>query len=131
MSGDFEVSFYSVIRGFHVYKAIWTPTIGEELSTDREHGNPADQYAVAVQKSGTTVGHIPREISKTTWHFIGHDGEISCRVTGRRQRSILLEGGLEIPCIYTFKGKKKLVDKLTTILEEMKFKVAQDNVQQA
>ena len=129
MPGDFEVSFCSVIRGFHVYQAIWTPTIGEELSTDREHGNPADPFAVAVQKSGTTVGHIPREISKTSWHFIGHDGEISCRVTGRRQRSILLEGGLEIPCIYTFKGKKKLVDKLTTILEEMKFKLAQDNVQ--
>ena len=49
--------FYSVIRGFHVYKAIWTPTIGEELSTDREHGNPADQYAVAVQKSGTTANY--------------------------------------------------------------------------
>ena len=127
MPEDFEVSFCSVIRGFHVYQAIWTPTIGEELSTDREHGNPADRFAVAVQKSGTTVGHIPREISKTSWHFIGHDGENSCRVTGRRQCSILLEGGLEIPCIYTFKGKKKLVDKLTIILEEMKFKLAQDN----
>ena len=107
MPGDFEVSFYSVIRGFHVYKAIWTATIGEEPSTSREYGNPADQYAVAVQKSGTTtVGHIPREISKTSWYFIGHDGEIRCRVTGRRQRSILLKGGLEIPCIYTFKRKR-------------------------
>ena len=98
--------------------------VGEEISTEREHGNPEDAFAVAVMKSGTTVGHVPREISKTCWHFIAHDGEISCKVTGRRQRSILLEGGLEVPCIYTFKGKKKLVDKITKILQEMKFQLS-------
>ena len=92
MLGDFEVSFCSVISVFHVYQAIWTPTVGKELITEREHGNPADAYAVAVRKSGTTVGHIHREISKTSWHFIGHNGEISCKVNGSRQRSILLEG---------------------------------------
>ena len=43
MLGDLEVRFCSVIRGLHVYQVIWTPTIGEELSTDKEHGNPADQ----------------------------------------------------------------------------------------
>ena len=125
MLGDFEVSFYAVVRGFHVYQAIWTPTVGEVLATQREHGNPEDAYAVAVTtESGTTVGHIPREISKIAWHFIGHDGEITCRITGRRQRSVLLEGGLEVPCKYTFTGKKKLVEKVTTILQEMKFKLA-------
>ena len=97
--------------------------IGEELSTEREHGNPEDAFAVAIMKSETTVGHIPREISKTCWYFFAHDGEICCKITGRRQRSILLEGGLEVPCVYTFKGKKRLVDKLTTILQEMKFKL--------
>ena len=49
--------------------------------TEWELGNPA---AVAVRKSETTVGHIPREISKTSWHFIGHNKEISCKVTGSR-----------------------------------------------
>ena len=93
MPGDFEVSFYAVVRGFHVYQAIWTPTVGEALATQREHGNPEDAYAVAVTtESGTTIGHIPREISKTAWHFIGHDGEITCRITGRRQHSVFLEG---------------------------------------
>ena len=61
------------------------------------------------------VGHIPQEISAA------HDGAICCKISGR-QRSILL-GGLEVPCVYTLKGKKKLVDKLTTILQEMKFKL--------
>ena len=32
MPGDFEVSFYAVVRGFHVYQAIWTPTVGEALA---------------------------------------------------------------------------------------------------
>ena len=77
-------------------------------TTEREHGNPEDQYAVAVMKTGIgVVGHIPREISKTCWMFLARDGtEILCRITGNRQRSVLLEGGLEIPCIYTFRGKK-------------------------
>ena len=47
MPGDFEVSFYAVVRGFRVYQAIWTPTVGEALAlaTQREHSNP---YAVIV-----------------------------------------------------------------------------------
>ena len=94
--------------------------VGEEHATEQEHGNPEDQFAVAIVKSGTgVVGHIPREISKTCWMFLARDGtEIKCTVTGMKQRSVLLEGGLEIPCIYTFKGKKKLIDKLKRIMEE-------------
>ena len=52
--------------------------IGEELSTEREHGNTEDAFAVAIIRSGTTVGHIPKEISKTCWHFVFCDGEICC-----------------------------------------------------
>ena len=44
MPGDFEVCFYAVVRGFHVYQAIRTPTVGEVLATQREHGNPEDAY---------------------------------------------------------------------------------------
>ena len=110
-----------MVRGYHVYHDIWTPVIGEKLSTQQEHGNPEDLYAVAIMKSGTIIGHIPREISKTCFFFINRDGEIMCKITGRKQRSVLLEGGLEVPCVYTFRGKKKLVDKLTKILKEMKF----------
>ena len=40
MPGDFEVSFYAVVSAFHVYQAIWTPTVGEALATQREHSNP-------------------------------------------------------------------------------------------
>ena len=61
-----------------MYKAVWTSVIGEELSTEREHGNPEDVFAVAIMKSGITIGHIPRKISKTFWYFIVHDGEVIC-----------------------------------------------------
>ena len=124
MSGsDFFVEFRSVIRGYHVYKSIWTPALGEKLSTDQERGNPEDRYAVSVLKSSTIVGHVPREISKLCWMFISREGHIYCTVSGGRQRSALEQGGLEIPCVYKFCGKKRLVDKLTSIMQERKYEV--------
>ena len=38
----------SVIRGHHVYKSVWTPEVGEELSLVTEDGNEHDKYAVAI-----------------------------------------------------------------------------------
>ena len=40
-----------------------------------------------------------REISKTWYNFISHDGEIGCKITGTRLRSLLLEGGPEVPVV--------------------------------
>ena len=112
-SAYFQVSIQSVVRGFHVYQTVWTPTINAEHATLQEHGNPEDNYAVAVMNGDVIVGHVPRELSQTFWFFSERGGEVSCKITGRRQRSMLLVGGLEVPCIYTLRGKKKLVDKLS------------------
>ena len=38
----------SAIRGFQVYKSLWTLEIGEELSTARETANTHDRFAVAI-----------------------------------------------------------------------------------
>ena len=43
------------VRGFHVYKDVWRPVIGEELRCQREEDNPRGPYAVAVTKSRTGV----------------------------------------------------------------------------
>ena len=59
----------SAIRGFHVYKSLWTPKIGEELSTVRETSNTHDRFAVTIQKGTLTIGHVPAEISKVCWFF--------------------------------------------------------------
>ena len=37
-----------VVRGHHVYKHIWTPGIGEELSVEKEPGNLHDSFAVSA-----------------------------------------------------------------------------------
>lgn len=49
----------SVIRGHHVYKAVWTPLLGECLQVDKEPGNLMDRHAVAVLKGEdkSVVGH--------------------------------------------------------------------------
>ena len=90
------VSFGSIVRGFLVYKAIWTPVLNAEHSAQQEHGNTEDQYAVAIINNAGVVGHVPKELSQTFWFFIERGGEISCRITGRRLRSPLLQGGMEI-----------------------------------
>ena len=49
----------SCIRGHHVYRSIWTPIIGEQLSCKREFENETDLYAEAMIRDRTTVvGHV-------------------------------------------------------------------------
>ena len=90
--------FESVVRGHHIYKEVWTPRTGEELLVEKEPGNSQDRHAVALVKDGITVGHVPRELSSTFWHFLSHEGRIICEVTGRRKYG----KGLEVPCCYKF-----------------------------
>ena len=40
----------SFVKGYHEYKSIWTPKIGQILSTEREPGNVVHKYAVCVKK---------------------------------------------------------------------------------
>ena len=93
----------NVIRGFHIYKAIWGPVIGEELGTVREVGNSHDTLAVAVVKSlygETTVGHLPHRISPLCSAFLSNGGKIDCTVTVRYRHSAdLSQGGLNVQCV--------------------------------
>lgn len=40
----FEMAYY--VKGYHAYQNIWTPVVGESLTSEREKGNPKDKYAV-------------------------------------------------------------------------------------
>ena len=108
----------STIRGFHVYKSLWMPEIGEELSTVREIANTHDHFAVAIRKGTLTIGHVPGEISKVCWFFLRCGGTIKCRVsTDRHRRSPLEEDGLEEPCELIFVADDlKLLKKLKKIV---------------
>ena len=65
--------FDSVIRGHHIYKAVWHPIVGEILAVCIERGNVHDRHAVCVQRGSVTVGHVPLEVAKVNyvWKRIG------------------------------------------------------------
>ena len=92
---------------------------GEVLNCYREVGNTHDPSAVAVRKDSVTVGHIPRAISSVCSIFIRRGGIILCMVNGsRRYSSDLPQGGLEIPCILTFRTTNaELRDKSKKLIE--------------
>ena len=63
----FSFKAQSCIRGYHIYKAVWTPYIGETMPCSRELTNGHDPFAVKVSQlhgeDERIVGHLPRKIS--------------------------------------------------------------------
>ena len=58
----------TAVRGFHVYKDIWKPSIGDKLACEREFDNYIDKFAIKVVNTRETVGHLPRKFSKIVWY---------------------------------------------------------------
>ena len=48
----------------------WNPWIGEVLPLERDPTNPEDQCAVAIKKSGGTVGHVPVNLAPVISAFL-------------------------------------------------------------
>ena len=93
----------SCIRGHHIYKNVWTSSIGEKLDYECEAANHHDPYVVALKKSTDNVGHVPCSISYIYTLFLRHGGNIKTTVTGhQRHLNDLSQGGLELPCGYKF-----------------------------
>ncbi len=68
VTSDLVHNLDSVVRGHHVYKRIWTPTVGEQLQLRPEHAeedNENDPRAVAVLKHGIIVGLLPQKTART------------------------------------------------------------------
>ena len=110
-------------RGFHAYRDIWRPKLGEKLEVDQEINNVHDPYAISLQTKikgklteSEIVGHIPREISRFCHYFINYGGKLETRVTSTRYRpSPIPTGGLEIPILLiVLKG-----DSTNEVFEEM------------
>ena len=103
----------AMVRGYHEYESVWSAKLGEKLSCVRERGNFHDAYSVAIMKSSTVVGHVPRKISSICSVFIRRGGTIHCQATGsRRYSSDLAQDGLEIPSVLEFFGEAKDVHKV-------------------
>ena len=65
-----ELRVEGVIRGHHVYKRIWMPRLGEQLTLAPESDNDHDRRAVAVLKGSIVVGHVPLSLSRIVWYFL-------------------------------------------------------------
>ena len=97
-------SIESCVRGYHVYKSSWAASIGEILLCEREERNLEDPYAVAIVRNGVIVGHVPRTISCVCSLYLRRGGRISCTIKGQKRfSSDLPQGGLEVPCSYSFR----------------------------
>ena len=65
-----SLTFITGLRGFHFYRRVWEPNIGEVILLERQPENQYDKHAIAgrvIKKEDTItmqVGHLPKEISK-------------------------------------------------------------------
>ena len=57
------------VRGYHVNNDIWE-AVGEMLLCVREPRNAHDKYAVAVEKDGMVIGHLPKKVSRVCALYI-------------------------------------------------------------
>ena len=94
------MNFNSVVRGHHVYKDVWMPFTGEELTVQQDNDNEHDDYSVGVLKDSVVVGPGPKSSCA-----VPHGGLRFCEVTRHRK----FGNGLEAPCKYSFTGGEKII----------------------
>ena len=87
MGEERQFVYDSCITGYHVFKKIWNPTLGQELVCEPEFGNIHDAYAVAIRYRASTgdletVAHVPRIISAPSCLFIRRSGVVTCQGRG-------------------------------------------------
>ena len=100
---------YSAVRGYHVYRDVWEPSVGEKLVARREFDNRFDKFAVKVLNGEETVG--------IAWYFLARGGSISVEVSGHRRHCKQLCGGMEIPCRVKFTcSRKAMLNRLKDLL---------------
>ena len=106
---DKEVRFTCAVRGYHYYRAVWEPKVNEILNFSHEQNNVFDRFAVKTMKenhNNQIVGHLPVEVSRVIKYLIDRGAEVTAQLTSTNyQRSPLIQGGLEIPCVVVAKMK--------------------------
>ena len=113
-----NASFEVIIH--HIFRSLWEAPIGSVLMAKHEDDPQSlihDKFAIAlVNDDSTTVGHIPKFMSKLAYFFNKHGGHIKCEITGVQKYSKDLEqGGLEIPARMTFSNTN---ERMTEVMKE-------------
>ncbi len=114
------------VRGYHQYRTVWAPEVGEILSVRRENTrqitrNYEYKFAIGVLKSsGQLVGHLPKEISKSCWKFLNSGGVLQVEITDSHYHpSPLTQGGLEIYCTLLSFGTEDQLGDLHSGISEL------------
>ena len=102
-----EFTVECCVRGHHVYQNGWEAEIGSKLKAQYETRPGAlvqDKYAIALKQKDVIVGHIPKFLSKITYFYLKHDGDLLVEIIGKRQYSRdLPQGGMELPALYVLR----------------------------
>ena len=85
-----EFTVECCVRGHHVYQKEWEAEIGSKLTAQYETRPGAlvqDTYAIALKQKDVVVGHIPKFLSKITYFYLKHGGDVLVEIIGKRQYS--------------------------------------------
>ena len=70
-SSEKILTFTAAVREFHYYQKFWMPEENEKLDCSHERGNFYDRFAIKTTSgNGTTVGHLPKELSRVTMYLL-------------------------------------------------------------
>ena len=108
---NYRLDFQTAIRGYHIYKDVWVPCIGQKLKskTDtREEATECEKSTIGVFKSDdpeTLVGHLQIEISclLTYSQEASPENKLIAMVIGKIKREV----GLVVPAKYVALAKSK------------------------
>ena len=115
-----EIDTY--VKGYHVYKNIWKPTVNEELETEMEPDNVMDKYAVCVEKNTSIVGHLPLgkngKFAKMIFYFLRADQDAECKVVITVKEVNLGDwDGMQVPCKLKISDPRKMVEIICTNIQ--------------
>ena len=110
-----STNIVSDIKGYHVYKSVWTPTLQQKVYGEIEPHNPVDKYAAVVKKDEKVVGYLPLgengKFAKTIFYFLRADPYGKCNITVTGKAVNLGDGdGMQVPCILHLSGQKSMVE---------------------
>ena len=95
-----EFTVECCVRGHHVYQKEWEAEIGSKLTAQYETWTGA----LALKQKEVIVGHILKFLSKITYFYLKHGGDLLVEINGKRQYSRdLPQGGMELPALHVFK----------------------------
>ena len=81
-SSSKSFAFTAAIRGFHIYRDVWSPEENKELIGLHEERNAFDMLAIKTcrMRDRPTVGHLRREIFRPAKYLIDRGAKVTAKL---------------------------------------------------